>query len=180
VILSILHIARVKGFIITTTSLEQAIFSALTFHVNWLEAKTGYLPGAWDVLWSLSIEEIFYLFFPLLCLLVRSEMGFKFIMIIFIVLGPFARYIFSDNDIWSDHSYLSCMDGIAIGCLAALYVNKFKIGNKSLLFLFLTGLLFFLFDICFQKASTSAGFKESRAKCNLTRNGYFIYFDCHS
>ena len=33
---------------------------------------TGYLPGNWDVLWSLSIEELFYLGFPLICLLTRK------------------------------------------------------------------------------------------------------------
>ena len=39
--------------------LPRALFSALTFHLNWLEAKTGYLPANWDVLWSLSVEEVF-------------------------------------------------------------------------------------------------------------------------
>ena len=38
-------------------------------HLNWLEARTGYLPAAWNVLWSLSVEEAFYLAFPLLCML---------------------------------------------------------------------------------------------------------------
>ena len=32
-------------------------------------ARTGYLPAAWNVLWSLSVEEAFYLAFPLLCML---------------------------------------------------------------------------------------------------------------
>ena len=31
--------------------------------------RTGYLPAAWNVLWSLSVEEAFYLAFPLLCML---------------------------------------------------------------------------------------------------------------
>jgi hypothetical protein len=26
-------------------------------HLNWYEGHTGYLPGNWDGLWSLSIEE---------------------------------------------------------------------------------------------------------------------------
>ena len=42
--------------------LGRAWIAALTFHVNVLEARRGYLPGNWDVLWSLSIEEMFYLF----------------------------------------------------------------------------------------------------------------------
>jgi peptidoglycan/LPS O-acetylase OafA/YrhL len=39
----------------------------MTFHVNVLEATRGYLPGNWDILWSLSVEGMFYLFSPLLC-----------------------------------------------------------------------------------------------------------------
>ena len=62
VVLSILHLIRLTGFTIKNTSLQQALFSALTFQINWLEAKIGYLPENWDVLWSLSVEEIFYIF----------------------------------------------------------------------------------------------------------------------
>jgi peptidoglycan/LPS O-acetylase OafA/YrhL len=43
--------------------LPKALFSALTFHLNWLEGKTGYLPANWDVMWSLSVEEMFCLLF---------------------------------------------------------------------------------------------------------------------
>ncbi|MGJ9418091.1 acyltransferase family protein [Massilia sp. CMS3.1] len=42
--------------------------AALTFTFNWYEGRTGWAPAGWDVLWSLSIEEVFYLGFPLLCL----------------------------------------------------------------------------------------------------------------
>ncbi|MBF6907365.1 squalene/phytoene synthase family protein, partial [Acinetobacter baumannii] len=42
--------------------------SALSFTFNWYEGRTGWAPAAWDVLWSLSIEEVFYVVFPLLCL----------------------------------------------------------------------------------------------------------------
>ena len=45
-----------------TVGLPRALLSALTFHLNWLEAKTGYLPANWDVMWSLSVEEMFYIF----------------------------------------------------------------------------------------------------------------------
>src|SRR3989338_1930654 len=68
-VLSVLDLLHINGFIIHTTTLPKALFSALTFHINYLQAKTGYLPGNWDVLWSLSVEEVFYLFFPIICLL---------------------------------------------------------------------------------------------------------------
>ena len=50
-----------------TGGLGRALVAALTFHINYLEATRGYLPGSWDILWSLSVEEAFYLFFPLIC-----------------------------------------------------------------------------------------------------------------
>jgi hypothetical protein len=31
----------------------------LTFHVDILEAGGGFLPGSWDILWSLPVEEMF-------------------------------------------------------------------------------------------------------------------------
>ncbi|MBV8802193.1 MAG: acyltransferase [Gammaproteobacteria bacterium] len=50
IILSILDLVGIKDFIIDTqrTSLAYAFFSAITFHINWLEAKTGYLPSSWE------------------------------------------------------------------------------------------------------------------------------------
>jgi peptidoglycan/LPS O-acetylase OafA/YrhL len=68
-VLSCLHVAGVSGYVIdpARSSLGRAIFAALTFHFNYLEGTRGYLPGAWDVLWSLSIEEAFYAHVPRVC-----------------------------------------------------------------------------------------------------------------
>jgi peptidoglycan/LPS O-acetylase OafA/YrhL len=65
-LLSLLHFAHIKYFVVSakTGGLGRALFAALTFHVNVLEARHGYLPGSWDILWSLSVEEVFYLVFP--------------------------------------------------------------------------------------------------------------------
>lgn len=123
ILLSILDFAGAPGFIIHTTTLSSAVFAALTFHINWLEAKTGYLPGSWDVLWTLSVEEVFYIIFPLLCLLIRNQRLFVSMLLLLIIIGPFSRTLIS-NEIWQDHSYFSCMDGIAFGILAALLVKN--------------------------------------------------------
>ena len=60
-VLSILDQRQVAGFVIRPGAggLHQALFAALTFHINLLEAQRGYLPPNWDVLWSLSVEETF-------------------------------------------------------------------------------------------------------------------------
>jgi len=64
-ILGILHFANFEDFVVSakTGGIGRALLAALTFHVNVLEARRGYLPGNWDILWSLSVEEMFYLFF---------------------------------------------------------------------------------------------------------------------
>ena len=65
-VLCTLHFADVHHYVVTakTGGLGRALLAALTLHLNELEIHRGYLPGNWDILWSLSIEEMFYLFFP--------------------------------------------------------------------------------------------------------------------
>jgi peptidoglycan/LPS O-acetylase OafA/YrhL len=169
--LSALDIFGVNGFVIHTTSLGQAIFSALTFHINWLEAKTGYLPGNWDVLWSLSVEEIFYLFFPLVCLTLKKRSHFMVAMLIFIILGPFARTVFTGNVIWSDHSYLSCMDGIAVGCLAALFANGVNLNRKIFLRTLFAGLSLFIFVFIFRKQAYDLGLTKTGLNVTILEFG---------
>lgn len=138
-----LHLMNVNGFVIQNTSLWQSIAAALTFQINRLVANVGYpFPANWDVLWSLSVEEIFYLFFPVCCILLRKQKLLIAFMLMFIAIGQLARTQFTDNELWSDHSYLSCMDGIAIGCLAALFVNKPR-ARFTLVSLLISGLILF-------------------------------------
>lgn len=140
-LLALLDRLGAPRFVINTqhTSLPRALLAALTFHSNWLEARTGYLPAAWDVLWSLSVEEVFYLFFPLLCRGLRKQMLLICLLSGFVILGPFARTVLTHNELWKDYGYLACMDGIALGCLAAIVAGKFKFTDKASLALGLSG-----------------------------------------
>ena len=135
-ILSILHLTHRYGFVINTrhapTTLPRALLAALTFHVNWLESTRGYLPGSWDVLWSLSVEEMFYVFFPLVCRFTRNLNAFIAVLAGFVIIGPFARTVLTKNSLWQDYGYLACMDGIALGCLAAIMVRKFRFSTSLL------------------------------------------------
>jgi peptidoglycan/LPS O-acetylase OafA/YrhL len=133
-VLSVLHLAHADGYVIRpgVASLPRALLAALTFHVNWLEAHHGYLPGNWDVLWSLSIEEVFYLGFPLFCLVTRGRWPLYALWLLFVLLGPFSRTLFSHNQLWQDYNYLSGMDGIALGCLAAVSAARIRIPSRWL------------------------------------------------
>lgn len=130
-------------------SLPRALLAALTFHVNWLESAKGYLPAAWDVLWSLSVEEVFYLFFPLLCRWMRKELLLIFLLAGFVIAGPFARTL-THNEIWADYGYLACMDGIALGCLAAIMAAKFRFGDKANLVMRISGAALCIFIVVFR------------------------------
>ena len=128
-LLAVLHLTGRYGFVINPqrTTLPRALLAALTFHVNWLESTRGYLPGAWDVLWSLSVEEMFYVFFPILCRTTRNLTAFIAVLSGFVIIGPFARTILTHNSLWQDYGYLACMDGIALGCIAAVVVRTITV-----------------------------------------------------
>jgi peptidoglycan/LPS O-acetylase OafA/YrhL len=122
-VLSALHLAGLSDFTVKqkTGGLGRALVAALTFHVNLLEARRGYLPGSWDILWSLSVEEVFYIAFPLVCLLLRKRAWMIACLGVFVVPGPFGRTVLAgNNETWKYTSYLGGMDGIAMGCIAAL------------------------------------------------------------
>lgn len=124
-ILTALHLAGVSDYVIRPerSTLGRALLAALTFHVNWLEAHHGYLPGNWDVMWSLSVEEMFYLFFPLVCRIAGRWL--PALLLVFVAMGPFARTVWSGgNEVWSEYSYLGGMDAIALGCLTALVGSR--------------------------------------------------------
>jgi peptidoglycan/LPS O-acetylase OafA/YrhL len=126
-VLSILHAAQFKDFVVKpkTGGLGRALVAALALHINVLEANRGYLPGSWDVLWSLSVEEMFYLFFPVISRIFGGRKLFVAFLLGLILLGPFGRTAFTQgNEIWSEKSYLGSMDAIAFGCLTALIASR--------------------------------------------------------
>ncbi len=159
IILSLLHLTGVSGFIINParSSLLNTIFAALTFHINWLELTRGYLPGSWDILWSLSIEEFFYLFFPLVCFLARKERNVVIIMSSFLFISPFARTVWFTWSELADRNYFAYMDAIALGCIAAIIAHRVILSKKSLLSIKVVGLILFLLIMLFRRAVYQMG-----------------------
>jgi peptidoglycan/LPS O-acetylase OafA/YrhL len=151
-ILSILHFANLEDFVVSakTGGIGRALLAALTFHVNVLEARRGYLPGNWDILWSLSVEEMFYLFFPVVSRIFSRAGSLIIFLAGFVIAGPFARTVLAHgNELWHEYSYLGGMDAIALGCLTALAAARFSLSRRALRGLAGVGLAVLIFILCF-------------------------------
>ena len=173
-VLSILDLVHAPIFELKNTTLLQALFSALTFRINVLSSNVGYLPASWDVLWSLSVEEVFYLFFPLCCAFIRDQRSLIAVLLIFIFAGPFARTL-GDNaydGMWQDHSYFSCMDGIAMGVLAAMFQSKFT--QKFMIMSGIVGSLLILLVFVFRHFTFKLGLTHWNIQVSLLEFGVAI------
>ncbi len=151
VILSLLHFTGSRWFSVPakTGGLGRALFAALTFHVNVLESRRGYLPGNWDVLWSLSVEETFYLLFPWCLLWPGRGRRLIALLVVLAAVGPFARTVLAGhNEVWREYSYLGGMDAIALGCLTALLVSRRRFSVRAASVLRTAGAVLMLFILC--------------------------------
>lgn len=157
--LTTFHMFGLSGYVIDPerSSLPRAIVAALTFHFNWLEGTRGYLPGAWDVLWSLSVEEAFYLSFPLACLLLRRESLIVCALLALIAIGPIDRVHNAGDAPWDEYAYLSCLDYIAFGCLAAWLQRR---ASRALRGSALVGALLMAFVIGFRESVGASGLSD--------------------
>jgi peptidoglycan/LPS O-acetylase OafA/YrhL len=161
-ILSGLDFAHVKDFVVPANrgGLGRPLLAALTFHVNLLESRHGYLPGSWDILWSLSIEETFYLFFPLLSRFFGRGKLLTAILLVFAVLGPFGRTVFA-HGLWREYSYLGGMDAIALGCLTAILVTRTRFSTLVLRMLAGGGAAILVFILGFSGETYTRGLDRS-------------------
>ncbi|WP_240732384.1 MULTISPECIES: acyltransferase family protein [Dyella] len=125
-VLSVLHLLGAQDYVIQREgqSLHGALLSAFGLYLNWYEGLTGYLPGGWDVLWSLSIEEAFYVGFPVACLLLRKERVLLPLLLIFAMALPWFLSSIEGNEVWKEKAYLPGMAAIALGVAIAIVVAR--------------------------------------------------------
>lgn len=75
---------------------------------------------------------MFYVVFPLLCIVLRREALLLVPLVCLLILGPVNRTLFADHEPWGQYAYLSGMDGIAFGCLAALAGARIELRQRTL------------------------------------------------
>jgi peptidoglycan/LPS O-acetylase OafA/YrhL len=177
-----------------------AILSVLTFWHNVLMQVVGYFNYCLNIYWSLSVEEVFYLTFPLACALLKRDLLIMALCIAAIVFGPVYRSAHTGNEIYFMYAYPACFDAIAFGCLAALLQEKLHIGRRLGILLRCAGGLglassyfagidgheifgFSLVAICvvgllinaFDAPARQAKYLRSRWICWLGRHSYELY-----
>lgn len=124
-VLTMLHLFGVTGFKAAPgVSIWTALWSALTFQYNWFYSGSGNFGlQPWGPIWSLSIEEMFYVVFPVACLGLRKPRLIAAVLIVLIVQAPFYRLNPAGQYLWTGTA-----DAIAIGCLTAMLVNRIQPG----------------------------------------------------
>lgn len=160
VVLVPLHFTQSHWFHVSAKigGVGRAVIAALTFHINVLEAQRGYLPGNWDVLWSLSVEEMFYLVFPLVFLWLGRSRWLPVVLVAVVLTGPFARTLLAyGNEIWMEYSYLGGMDAIALGCLTALILPRLRFTRTGVILTQTVGATLMAFILGFSATARRLG-----------------------
>jgi peptidoglycan/LPS O-acetylase OafA/YrhL len=173
-VLSVLHAVQLKDFIVPDKvgGLGGALFAALTLHVGLLEATKGYLPANWDILWSLGVEEVFYLVFPLACWLLGRGRWLVLFLGTFVALGPFGRTLFTHgNEVWEEYSYLGGMDAIALGCLTAIFISQRRLARPVVRTFVGVGSALLVFCLAFAPQAGALGLGRSGLSMTLLAVG---------
>ncbi|MBO9701650.1 MAG: acyltransferase [Sporocytophaga sp.] len=152
------------GFFIYPLLTSKFSLPALSEHATWFAAFLGNIDRSYTdftgigcdllgIMWTVSVEEQFYLFWPLLffCFSSRKLMVLVFLLICFSL--AFRIYNFTDYRFIYFHTF-SVMSDLLVGCFAAFAINeyptlKFKIenlSNNTIRFFYLSFFSFLLFQ----------------------------------
>ena len=111
-----LHLADIRGFRFSgRIQIERTVTSLLSFRFNEIIGDSN-VPDVWNPLWSLSVEEMFYLGFPIVCLYLTGPGSVLWVFLVLIStslyfkiglgVGPFTTW--------------ACVHLLALGSLTAI------------------------------------------------------------
>lgn len=110
------HFLQVRGFVFgSELVLKRSVTSLLSFRFYEMMNQDHGL-GAWNVLWSLSVEEAFYLSFPFICLALGRQRTALWMGSIVIAAAVYMRLSEQANN----YCTTGCMDLLALGCMTAI------------------------------------------------------------
>lgn len=105
--------------------------AALTFWMNVLLAQSGWVNYPLGVLWSLSIEEVFYTSFPIICVVLRRDRFIAAFWLAIVAIGPLYRLTHQADESGFLYAYFASFDGIAIGCCTALLARRVRLDGLT-------------------------------------------------
>jgi peptidoglycan/LPS O-acetylase OafA/YrhL len=172
---------------ITLEGLTSQIMYFANYHTIFFDPSNNKMPAGTGILWSLAVEEHFYIFFPLLMtLFVRNASRPRTIGIVLIIacvaILTWRIHLVHSPGYITDRTYLASdtrIDSIIYGCLMAILINPLRSPrpskNMSLrqLTLFLAGVLCLLLSLIYRNPVFRETFRYSLQGMALLPIFYF-------
>ena len=121
-----------------------------TYTLNYLFYSREFFPTRVAHLWSLGVEEQFYLLWPWLVVLTNKKI-LPYLIALFLVIGISSNYIFTDKGWWVEIFTPSCFDAFATGgflsWLVAYRQDLILKLQPIYKFIFIAALLLFVSDV---------------------------------
>ena len=123
---------------ITLEGLTAQLLYFANYYILYFDPGANKIPAGTGILWSLAVEEHFYIFFPLvMSLFVRNALRPRTIGIVLIitclVILAWRIYLVQSPEYFTDRTYLASdtrIDFIIYGCLMAILINPLRVPHQ--------------------------------------------------